>query len=289
MKKTVKIIALLSAVILLALSLCSCRNLDSMRAHQAVYTDESEREILLDGNTYKIFNTDKLDIIYTNSFDYDFRVTSKDVPVLISFYEGDFINVSDDKKILVYDGLKSSIWYVREDVYSDYENALKDVKLDHYYMNYQSYANDDEYYAHDNNILLDDDTTEIINKTLSTPEKDKISYTELSKGDYSQEIIYIKSCDEKMMLTDNVNIIYITKDSGKYYIWDGNTYNEKTICPVAEEDAAIIKKLYDNNPDAVSSYNIGSYFVNGEYYYDEYYDEPYYSRRATGEGDSDTV
>lgn len=277
MKKTVKIIALISAVVLLALSLCSCRNLDSMKAHQAVYTDETEHEILLDGYTYKIFNPDKLDIIYTNSFDYSYRVTDKDVPVLVSLYYGDYLNVSKDRKVLVYQGIKSDVFYVREDVYADYENAVKDVKLDHYYLNYQNYTYEDVYYAYDNNILIDDDTTEIIKKTLSMPDKDKISYKKLSTGDYDQQIIYLRNCDEKMLLTDGVVRVTIINDKGKYYIWDGDTRDEKTICPLADDDAEHIKKLFDSYPDAVTDYNVSYAFENGFDYY-QFEDDLYYSR-----------
>ena len=137
MKKFYKLIALVLAIAMLAVSLCSCRALDEAKANRVFYSDD-HTEILYNNSVYRLLLSGiPLMDTYGNSFS---SVTDKDVPVLLKGFFGDYIIISEDETIIesfitisqisdmvddlepYYDATKSwadSVYYVREDRYDE--------------------------------------------------------------------------------------------------------------------------------------------------------------------------
>lgn len=285
MKKFFRLTALALAIVMLAVSLCSCQYIDNLRTHQAFYADESEREILFEEHTYKLLNPGRLNFLFTGIFDTDgnYFVSQKDVPVLIAEHEGDFVNLSSDKRLIYIWGSDDPIWYVRDDIYDKAKETLETAKLDHFNLSWLEYPEADDWYgqAKQNDILVDDDMTALIMRTLATPTNERKEYTVLSNGDYSVKAMYLKPCDADMLITDDT-MIYLVKDGGKYYVWDGNVYDEYSICPVAEDDVPAVKAFFDKYDAAAQWDNIRWDFENNYYNYDEYSDEVYYGETDSG-------
>ena len=284
MKKIFRSTAVILAVVLIAFSLCSCRKLDSMRAHQAFYNNDDKTEILLDGDIYRAVKSGNREFLFTNTFD-SYCVTTKDVPVLLSTTEGDYLNINEDHSIIncVYKRYEGSEWYVREDVYDKYKAALTDAKLDRYFLSYDEYPDSGrvEFRVFQRNILLDEETAEAINKLLSIPDKDKVSYKELSDGDYAHRIIYLQKCDKDMLVTDGSSEVSVINDNGKFYVCSGRTYDEENIlCPVSDTEKELISKLFEDYPDSVAdTYNF-KYNFEPDPSYGKYHDDDVYPAPA---------
>lgn len=281
MKKIFRCTAVILAVVLIAFSLCSCRKLESMREHQAFYNNDDKTEILLDGDIYRAVKSGNREFLFTNTFD-SYCVTTKDVPVLLSTTEGDYLNINEDHSIIncVYKRYEGSEWYVREDVYDKYKAALTDAKLDRYFLSYDE-RSDEYYYPQHRNILLDEETAEAINKLLSIPDKDKVSYKELSDGDYAHRIIYLQNCDKDMLVTDGSSEVSVINDNGKFYVCSGRTYGEENIlCPVSDAEKELISKLFEDYPDSVAdTYNF-KYNFEPDPSYGKYHDDDVYPAPA---------
>ena len=118
MKKFKKISAII-VVIVICLSLCSCRELDELRDSQAYF---NQNGIIYKDKLYKA-------ISYADELDYDYshekhlKVTDPDVPVLVSALLAFEYSANGDETIICggYDGE----WYIREDKYEIYEKSIK--------------------------------------------------------------------------------------------------------------------------------------------------------------------
>ena len=250
MKKRIKAIALLCAIAVLAVTLCSCRALDSAREHQAFYKDSTHNEIILGDQTYRKIDSGNKEFIFVeNHIKYyeSFYVTEKDVPVLLASYNGETLKTNEDKSIVytydiyTYDTDKET-WYVREDLYDEYVYAIESAVLDHYYYSYYDYPEDDYWNGgKETNVILNDEITEIINRTLSIPDDKKVNYSDDEY--YSSTKVYLYSCDKDMRIKNSVKIELIY-DGFDYYVWNGNTFDEKSLCPVDEKDISVIKSFF---------------------------------------------
>ncbi len=103
MKRMKKLIAALLLCVLV-LSCAGCANLDEMKASHAIWQDEAQTTLELNGATYKRlpFNN------YFEIWEYDDAVvfvTAEDVPVLLSEQFGTRMDISKDHIIL------ESLWY----------------------------------------------------------------------------------------------------------------------------------------------------------------------------------
>ena len=242
MKKIIKLIALMTAVALLAISLCSCQHLDELKANQAFYTDDTKETIIYHDSVYKAINPGNL--YFTSNYIYGYfdnaYVTTEDVPALLSSWYGDPFTINHDEVIITantdhrdYMDSLNTLDYVREDKYDEIKSIIEKGKgnLDHYYFTlWQSPEVDEfavDYNVKPQSILLDDEATAVVNRTLNIDDDDKVKYDTLSAGGYSQAFFpRINCCDKNMWLTDYGAEYTIFCDNGKYYIWDGNVYNE---------------------------------------------------------------
>ncbi len=121
MKKTFKRILSGALILCLGLSLSGCVTLDSLRKTHAVFQNEEETVIKLDGVRYKLLPRSP----YLNPpLDPEtiIRVTDKDVPLLLHRELGHFLNISTDKTILTkndYNEEQGNTAYCKASEYDD--------------------------------------------------------------------------------------------------------------------------------------------------------------------------
>lgn len=281
MKRIIKLFALLLVIALSAISLSSCQFLDNARAHQAFYTDDTKREISFDEHTYKILNPGKLSFVFTDRINTDgsYYVTTKDVPVLVARFEGDYFDLNREKSIISMWGQNTNIWYIRDDKYDKAEKLVENVKLDSYFFSYYDYGDPafSDYYhqlktinnENQKNELLNAELTEIVNKTLAADNDSKIDYKKLDSSDDAQKYFRLKRCDKDIIITNNEEIYLIRDYDDKYYVWNGDTLNENTICPIAEEDTPAVKQFFTDRSNACEVGNISWFFETYNYDYSE--------------------
>ncbi len=272
MKKNLKIVALLSAVVILAVSLCSCGALDNARAYQAFYNGSNRNEILYGDHVYKYIASGSRELIFTDLYGQDrdsaFYVTEEDVPVLLASREGEYFQLNADKTLLFRWGVGDNvhIWYVRDDLYEKYENALNNAELDSYFYSYQEYPDDDPYGAVKQvNLLLGPEMTDIIDRAYSISKDKRVSYKQLSEDPYWIKTVILNRCDKDMLVMNSTSMTLV-KDGVSYYVWDGNTYEENVLCPINDKDIPTVKAFFKNNPDSVNEYNIRYEFDSYDYY-----------------------
>ena len=261
MKKTSKVIALVMAIAIVALSLCSCRSLDNLKQNQAFYLDNTKTEITLHGNIYRELKLGKLSFIDARNYESQgdgCYITEKGVPALLSSWYGDWYSINHDESVISTFGNH----YVREDKYELVHEAVNGAVLDHVYISYYpntyysaSYEGIDiDHYDidHVSNVLLEQDVTDTINKALSTPENDKVKLTE--KTLQSVDALMIERCDKNMMVTtfDN-NSVVLLRNGENFYVIDDSYYwaDEYNVCPIDKDGAVLIKELFEKYPEAV--------------------------------------
>ena len=256
-----RLIALVLAIIVVSVSLCSCQALDAARDSQAFYHD-SKREIIWLDQTYKVMNTEKFSIINTDIR--ELRVTASDVPVLLSDLVGDYgiVERKDDSVISVY-----GEYYVREDKYEVMKEVLEGAVLDHYYISfysdsYYSYRSPDGNYDVDywdvsnlSTILLDQDVTDVINNALAASEREKVRLDEESMQ--SAKAMIVSPCDTEMMLTnDKTDQIVLLRDGENFYVyisefWNSSEDDGYSVFMIDKEGVELVKSLFDKYPQAV--------------------------------------
>lgn len=239
----IRLIALVLAIIIVSVSLCSCRSLDMKKSETAIYTDDTKTEILFRDHLYHWLDSGDLTyVFYTGGTDYnDYRVTEKDVPILLSGWYGSYMGMSDDETILacgnssmhdfgemVYDeatgqdadhsalyGIygNETAFYVREDKYDDIKATVESEKLDHYYFNYMDMS--DYYYEYDSwddlnsniskDVLLDDTATDAIERAMKSGKTEEFVIHDGKQfvDDHNiKRIIPLQKCDKDMILTE---------------------------------------------------------------------------------------
>lgn len=146
MKKYLKYILISVILIISALSLCSCKELDQMRDVHAIY--DSSGNIIFHNAVYK-------QLQYTGDYypnivsDKRGAVTEPDVPVLLSTAIGQSTVISEDEAFLIVSGYNSpsadysyaysEYLYVREDKYDEIAEKMKNPNFSSYLICYDRY------------------------------------------------------------------------------------------------------------------------------------------------------
>lgn len=131
MKKIKRIIAALLLCIL-ALNCAGCANLDEMKASHAIWKDEAQTTLELNGETYKRLSVNN----HFEIWEYDDEavfVTAEDVPVLLSEQFGTRMDISKDHIILESSWYENDryIFYCRADKYDEVaKQVVEGVSLD---------------------------------------------------------------------------------------------------------------------------------------------------------------
>ncbi|MEE0839993.1 MAG: hypothetical protein U0L72_05510 [Acutalibacteraceae bacterium] len=231
MKKFIKRISFLILALCICLLLCSCKELDEMKANRAVFTDETYTEILFDSNTYKlIYNwPEEVNISYYDST----MVSEKEVPVLLSTYFGKLSFFDAEKRVLCVDYDK---YYCREDVY----NSV--INIDFNNLNTVCYSVYNEESGYEKSEKLSENIAQAITLVLDSQPIDE-QYVDTEKS------IFLYKTDESLLIQKE----YVAVEKAK----DGNIY--LGVLKEYEYEYYLVPdnlyKAFDNfigeNPDAV--------------------------------------
>ena len=296
MKKTFRIIALVLALAVVALSLCSCRALDEAKENRGIYSDD-HLSIQFKGETYRFFDPHNYTIIsdaYTGWNQY--HATDKELPLLLASWYGDTMSLNREKTVIetsvpisafakelaneaVYNTVDNQVvsslygnnnaTYVREDLYEDTKAAAEADKLEYYFIEY--YEN--SYYNYDfgtswsdwkdyNEAYSDTYRIVLLEDAVTKIVDNALKTPTKDKISYkelseNQTDISLQACDKNLILRDWDTNYYFVYDQGKYYFWDGKTSDEKCIVPLNKDDSEIIDDLFDQYPYAVDGAQVG--------------------------------
>lgn len=208
MKKYFKILSLISLLIIISTLFSSCDALDEMRKNQAFWNNAEKTEIIYNNEIYKKMEISGKHLL--DNYDYnnysEFKVTEKDVPVLLSGILGETLYLQKDNEIITvnygdyycilksYDEIVSKILNAKPSetcVYNDFEGSYE---------------------------LLSESDNEIVVEII-TKEPQKIDYE-----DYRYYGAGCR-CDAEMYIEGEY--IEFVKADGKYYIGgSGGEYYE---------------------------------------------------------------
>ena len=227
----------------LMLSLSSCKPLDEMKRHHAVWNNEDHTEILWNGAEYRKLPDLDSEFLYADIV----RITDPDVPALLSKIYGRYGQTDPDGKLImldytIYDGLYGAR-YARSDMYEKYEAEIRDPKLDHFCAAADLYPEGSDE-SKMTAAILSDDLSGRLEKLLASGAAEPLSegevlqlyqnyigiYTDedfnsqgsLSLYRSSEEMLLVKSfCSLNRYRTDSGDIVFIltcseplTQDAG---------------------------------------------------------------------------
>ena len=153
-------------------------------------------------------------------------------------------------------------YYVREDKYDGIKSAVDNAVMDHYFTLVYTYNDPDIPYQGGKYLpaLLDDDTTEVIKRTLSG--KENATWDDIG-GSTDWYSIQLASCDKDMLLSDNSsynsNVTLITNTTDYYLFY----LNDSTkLYKVSDDDFNVIRKVYSMCKDSLEYLDIDFYRNN---------------------------
>lgn len=309
MKKSLKIIALTLTVIMVSVSLCSCRALDEAKANRGIYSGD-HLELEFKGETYRFLAPGKFTFIRESLDGWtNYRATEPEVPVLLAGWYGDMISVNNEENLIItsvsisefageianealynrvdpevvsgiHGGNNAS--YVREDLYDATKAAADADHLECYFLEYSDFDEADYFddstipdWREYNDSYVNSHHTVILDEKETDVVDDALKAPDKDKVSYeelgdNQRNIVISCCDRNKLLRDWDVSYYLVKDEEKYYFRDGTTNNEKCMVPLNEKDSKIIAQLFDQYPGAVNGFQVEWEFDN-RYGYDTGY------------------
>lgn len=224
MKKSIRITALLLAILMLALPLVGCDKIDEMRAKQGFWNDDGS--ISFNGETFKRLSQSEYLNIVINSH-HKLEITDKNVPVLLSEEYGTDARMTFDKifiRTLV--GGRYNI-YCREDKYDYVEQSIKQHENMNYLGFYYPYEHISisrkvEYFNNGGKpaqLLTEEETVAL--EDITSAEGTSFSDMEYELiTEYGRVVIYY--CSEDMLFRKESEIVFFLDSSRCCYIVDGN-------------------------------------------------------------------
>ncbi len=164
MKRTIKIFALLLCLILMATTLSSCKQLDSLKDVCAYWTDETHTDITYKGNLYKKLPYCEHFYPVTDTQGY---LVEEDYPILLAGIEADIVYFSPNSEIIKLISNGGNDFYCAEEKCSEYASKIANYKLDNYCILVYKYDILKENYDYCPEIL-NEDAQKAIDETLNT-------------------------------------------------------------------------------------------------------------------------
>ena len=209
MKKWKRWIAIV-LVSLLCLSLCGCQRLEDMRAVHAVWQEDGN--ILWDGNVYHKLEVDTSLENFDFTYAYDYRciyVTEADVPVLLSNWFGDLVDVRANGMVLEYYNYRlleeEYQFYCREDVYDEVVRDLTmGVQLNTYFYPYYDFDSDES-----KRYYLTEEQANTMHRILTTV----TPVTRATLEESIQDALYLSICDENRRFEQDTDKCLLVTES----------------------------------------------------------------------------
>jgi hypothetical protein len=235
MKKVIRITALFLALLMLALPLVGCDNLDELRAKQGFIIDKDT--ISFNGNTYKRLYTNE----HLSSAEWrDVNITEKDVPVLLSemsAISGVGLYTIDSSNIFIVCDNPESVdeIYCRADKYEYFSDLLKEgIVYDKFCFSYYGFVEKDDEWKDIINILTDKEKAAIDDITKNYPKTDDYN---LEEG-YDILNIFYQSADGFFEKSSNIELLV---SYSQCYIYVEDEENGGSIFSIPNK----YKKLFD--------------------------------------------
>ena len=135
MKKIFKLSLALLLCVGLALSFCSCVDVDELRNNQGFWANKERTVISFRGAEYKLLPAcEEIYVVPSDEWYEPVYITEKDVPVLLADARGMSVEIGKGAELLV-----CGIWesdtdkvYCRTDLYDQKVKAIESFKLEHY-------------------------------------------------------------------------------------------------------------------------------------------------------------
>lgn len=236
MKKYIKIVLATVLMLCICFSLCSCIELDDLKAQHAVQM--SDYEIVLQGKSYiKVVKADQLEIdMGYDDDEYSYcNVTKENVPVLLSSAQGHTAESNTKKGILFY----NNEYYAREDVYPTLRRAVEEKKFTTPYFEYETGV-DDEYNTIYERYVFNTSEQKAINNILNS----KISYTESDIDIYSCDYLFgAFNTDDTGLLIRHEFDLFANPNGAEYYLVRYDNYDNAIIYKVDKKYNTMFKKF----------------------------------------------
>ena len=238
MKKKIKYIAAVGALLAMAMVLCSCKQLDEMKLNHAVYTEKDKTNTIeFRGKTYTLYEG-KVDgpqwkqdsmIIYDNPS--VAHVTEPDVPTLLASSKGKQIRFSDCGEeaplFFAMDAPSASndwtLFYCDTDHISEFGDMIEDAKMDHLFSFHDEKQEGEniKWSYRSAPKLFPEDANSAIFRTIERPFNPATDYSKMADiKDASGEYLDPQFCDRNLIFTNNqeLQIVRTNGAKKKYYI-----------------------------------------------------------------------
>ena len=209
MKKSIRITALLLAILMPALPLVGCDRIDEMRANQGFWIDAGS--ISFNGQTYKLLSPDRRYLHIEFEPYRKLEITEKNVPVLLSERYGKNFLISYDEVFIAH----GSEYYCRVDKYDYVEDRIKHHgNMDYWGFYYNTISDNNK----SGQLLTDEEMDVIIDIIMSV---EGIEYGEWRNnwGKY-YNTVYIYRCSEDMLFRKKSETMILFHPGGRYFIVD---------------------------------------------------------------------
>lgn len=247
MKKVIRIITLVLTISLIAVSSCSCKALDTLKANHGYWNDNGG--IILGENEYKLLPYNEYFIPETMNYNTKITITDKDVPVLAGAFVGMKGYISDDRLIIEFSD--ESEFYCRADKYDEIINRMNgDLQFDNYSYSYDGFNEEGEWSI--SRYTLTNEQKAVVDNVLNTVTPTVLPNNMNIEYDYC---IYLQECSSDMLFRRDFTEIGYT--DGKYYLIDCYSSDEGTLLTeVPAEYNSVFEKICERYRE--STYDIYS-------------------------------
>ena len=226
MKKSIRITALLLALLMLALPLVGCDRIDEMRAKQGFWNDDGS--ISFNGETYKLLSPSKY-LSIRSVLPQALQITAPNVPVLLSIEYGRSFFISYNEVFIK--STSSGNIYCRADQYDHVEDGIKHHgNMDYLGFYYEPYENGrfsdlgkDIHGDEVGHILTEEETDAMIDIMMSV---EGLDYGDWKRNwsKYYNCITLYRCSDDMLFRTESEFVIFFKPSyhSNRYFISDGD-------------------------------------------------------------------
>lgn len=240
MKKIMRKLGALALALTVSLCLSSCVDLDEIKANRAVYTDDSRKEILFQGNKYKRVDDIFDDYLRTYYLEDSADVVTEDIPLLLTEHYGDglYYNKTDTRLIWRSYG---NYYFCREDWYDYFMKTLEENKFEYVCVEHYDYYTE-EY----SRTMLDKTIVDTVDEIIYSVEP-RASYPDTYRS------VTINATDKEGLLMHNLFCVEELAYGGYFITMDNLSHDiAGYVVPEKYEDEFKILFPEDNITDSYS-------------------------------------
>lgn len=231
MGKMKKKILFLLVVLSFTFSLCGC-TMESVRSTHAVWNQQGN--ITWKGSEYVLLVPVDQEFTPLLNMDENLYVTEEDVPTLLQYTMGTYMNKSLDEKFLV----DTDYIYCRSDCYDEMVTVLEQgSEMNGYCYEYWDDNGNFQYYQ------LDSKQTDILNSIFDEITPVEMSYDEL----YESEWVYygdVQSCSKDMLFRTFAFELWSLEDD-YYIIVPDETWDQAYRYDIPAEHVEAVEEIFD--------------------------------------------